>query len=110
MIISLWVLTRIKFKRPKKHVATMMTRCLREIFLVKAFSFKKREANVYVLKRDTCIKHKKKKKILLVSCVPAAPPSMPARYAKMPLLEPCLYSTPSYNMLNIRGQASIKNN
>jgi hypothetical protein len=63
------VLARIIFKRTKKHVATKMTRRLWEIFLVKcqkqAFSFNKREAKVYcyvflyVLKRDTCIKHEK---------------------------------------------------
>jgi hypothetical protein len=45
------VLARIKFKRPKKHVATTMTHRLGEIFLVKcqkqAFSFNKREAKVY---------------------------------------------------------------
>jgi hypothetical protein len=29
------VLARIKFKGPKKHVATMMTHCLWQIFLVK---------------------------------------------------------------------------
>jgi hypothetical protein len=38
--------------RTKKHVATTMTRRLREIFLVKyqkqAFSFNKREAKVYM--------------------------------------------------------------
>jgi hypothetical protein len=61
------VLARIIFKRNKKHVATTMTHCLREIFLVKcqkeAFSFNKREAKVYCyaflhdLKIDTCIKH-----------------------------------------------------
>jgi hypothetical protein len=43
------VLAKIKFKRPKKHVATTMTHRLWEIFLVKcqkqAFSFNKREAN-----------------------------------------------------------------
>jgi hypothetical protein len=63
------VLAWIKFRRPKKHVATTMTRCLGEIFLVncqkQAFSFNKREAKVYcyaflhVLKRDACIKHEK---------------------------------------------------
>jgi hypothetical protein len=40
-----------KFKRPKKHVVTTMTRRLREIFLVKcqkqAFSINKRQAKVY---------------------------------------------------------------
>jgi hypothetical protein len=61
------LLARIKFKRPKMHIATTMTRRLGEIFLVKcqkqAFSFLKREAKVYcyaflhVLKRDTCIKN-----------------------------------------------------
>jgi hypothetical protein len=45
------VLARIKFKHPKKHVATTMTRRLGQIFLAKcqkqAFSFNKREAKVY---------------------------------------------------------------
>jgi hypothetical protein len=55
----------------------MMTRRLREIFLVEwqkqAFSFNKSEAKVYcyaflhVLKRDTCIKHEKNKKRLQVA-------------------------------------------
>jgi hypothetical protein len=57
-----------EFNHPKNHVATKMTHPLREIFLVKcqkqAFSFNKREAEVYcyaflhVLKRDACIKNK----------------------------------------------------
>jgi hypothetical protein len=66
MIICLWihfirVLARIKFKRPKKHAATTMTRRLGEVFLVKAFSFNKKEAKVcchaflHVLKRDNTI-------------------------------------------------------
>jgi hypothetical protein len=67
----------IIFKRTKKHVATIMTRLLGEIFLVKcqkqAFSFNQREAKVYcyaflhVLKRDTCIKHEKTKQNNFVS-------------------------------------------
>jgi hypothetical protein len=44
------VLARIKFKSPKKHVATTMTRRLGEMFLVKcqkqAFYFNKRETKV----------------------------------------------------------------
>jgi hypothetical protein len=65
------VLARIKYKRPKKHVTTTITRRLWEIFLMKcqkqAFSFNKREAKVYcyaflhVLKRDTCIKQREAK-------------------------------------------------
>jgi hypothetical protein len=50
-IVPARVLATIKFKRPKKHVATMMIRYLGEIFLVKcqkqAFSVNKREAKVY---------------------------------------------------------------
>jgi hypothetical protein len=55
------VLARIKFKRPKKHVATTMTHRLGEIFVKcqrQAFSFNKRETKVYcyaflhVLKRE----------------------------------------------------------
>jgi hypothetical protein len=67
-------------KCPKKHVATTMTRRLREIFLMmcqkQAFSFNKREVKVYhcyaflhVLKR--CIKHEKTIKKIF-SCMPAA--------------------------------------
>jgi hypothetical protein len=74
------VLARIKFKHPKKHVATTMTRHLWEIFLVKcqkqAFSFNKREAKLYsyaFLHVLTCIKYETKKKniffLFLVSCV-----------------------------------------
>jgi hypothetical protein len=79
-----------------------MTRRLREIFLVKcqkqAFSFNKREANVYcyaflhVLKRDTCIKHEKTilKKLKFHACRrrPLGSARVPAWYAKMPWLEP----------------------
>jgi hypothetical protein len=68
------VLARIKFRRPKKHVATRLTlRHLGEIFLVKcqkqAFSFNKRKAKVYcyaflhVLKRERYM-HKTWKKII----------------------------------------------
>jgi hypothetical protein len=52
------VLARIKFKRAKKHVATKMTHCLGEIFLVKcqkqAFSFNKREAKSVLLCISAC--------------------------------------------------------
>jgi hypothetical protein len=70
--LILRVQARIKFKRPKKHVATMITRRLGEIFLVKcqkqAFSFNKREAKVYCYAflsacfEETCIKHEQFKK------------------------------------------------
>jgi hypothetical protein len=74
-----------------------MTRRLREIFLVKcqkqAFSFNKREEKVYcyaflhVLKTDTRIKHEQIFSFFF-SFMRAGGARVPARYAKMPWLEP----------------------
>jgi hypothetical protein len=61
-----------------------------------AFSFNKREAKVYcyaflhVLKRDTCIKHEKTiLRNLFFSFMRAGGAGVPARYAKIPWVEPC---------------------